>query len=265
MILARTLRLGAALLAGAFFLAPAGRATEPASGPRRIKLEDRTFEVWIEGGATPSIVFESDTQGRLRDWAGVIEKTGKLARSFAYSRAGHGESPAVGRARSGGELVQELLALLQASDVPPPYILVGHGMGAVYLELLARHHTESDVLGMVMIDPALKEEGDDTGALERLAIRSGPRQELTTRAASFAEVEAAPPFPKIPLVVISSPKPPAGMDPARWLELGKAVAARSPLGSHIVAEATKSSVLLDQPELIVDAIKKVAAARRKGG
>ena len=37
-------------------------------------------------------------------------------------------------------MVQELRALLRARQLPPPYVLVGHSLGGLYMQLYARQY-----------------------------------------------------------------------------------------------------------------------------
>jgi len=47
-----------------------------------------------------------------------------------YDRAGTGWSDPVSLPRTLAEVTEELRALLGAADVPAPYLLVGHSLGA---------------------------------------------------------------------------------------------------------------------------------------
>jgi len=75
---------------------------------------------------------------------------------------------------------------------------------------------------------------------------------------SKAQVRAAGAFPPIPLVVLSAggdwPQPNLRQ---AWLELQEELAHLSPHGSHLNAEQSGHYVYLDQPELVVDAIRTV--------
>ena len=75
---------------------------------------------------------------------------------------------------------------------------------------------------------------------------------------SEAQVRAAGAFPPIPLVVLSAggdwPQPNLRQ---AWLELQDELAHLSPHGSHLIAEQSGHYVHLDQPELVVEAIRTV--------
>ena len=77
-------------------------------------------------------------------------------------------------------------------------------------------------------------------------------------AQSEAQVRAAGAFPPIPIVVLSAggdwPQPNLRQ---AWLELQDELARLSPHGSHLIAEQSGHFIQLDQPELVVDAIRTV--------
>lgn len=69
----------------------------------------------------------------------------------AYDRAGYGGSDAAEGLRDASNVVEELRAVLAASGHTPPYVLVGHSLGAMYVRLFARTHPE-EVVGLVLVD-----------------------------------------------------------------------------------------------------------------
>lgn len=71
--------------------------------------------------------------------------------AFAYSRPGFGASERSPSERSGRVVVEELRQLLRARGLKPPYVLVGHSLGGLYLQLFARRYPE-EVAGLLLID-----------------------------------------------------------------------------------------------------------------
>ena len=53
--------------------------------------------------------------------------------------------------RTGAVIVADLHAVLKKADVQPPYVLVGHSLGGLYLSLYARTYPE-EVAGLVLLD-----------------------------------------------------------------------------------------------------------------
>ena len=49
------------------------------------------------------------------------------------------------------EVVEELHALLQAAEVPGPYLLAGHSLGGFFARLYAATYPD-EVVGLVLVD-----------------------------------------------------------------------------------------------------------------
>jgi pimeloyl-ACP methyl ester carboxylesterase len=85
-------------------------------------------------------------------WAGVQRLLDPRIRSYAYDRAGYGHSPESKAPRSAVNSATELLDTLQAADISPPYILVGHSYGGIIIrEFLAAAGADA-IAGMVFVD-----------------------------------------------------------------------------------------------------------------
>ncbi|MCZ2090246.1 MAG: alpha/beta hydrolase [Burkholderiales bacterium] len=92
-------------------------------------VDGRKVEYAQSGQGTPVVVFENGLGATLDWWAKVWPDAVAEARSLAYNRAGYGHSDTSLAPRDGAQVVDELRALLQARNLPPPYVLVGHSLG----------------------------------------------------------------------------------------------------------------------------------------
>jgi pimeloyl-ACP methyl ester carboxylesterase len=70
---------------------------------------------------------------------------------FIYDRAGYGWSQSSPRPRTSESVVAELAALLDAAQIPGPYLLVGDSFGSYNVRLFA-HRYPDRVAGMVLTD-----------------------------------------------------------------------------------------------------------------
>lgn len=183
----------------------------------------------------------------------------------------------------GARTVAELRGLLGALEIGPPYVLAGHSMGGIYANLHARLHPE-EVAGVVLVDSTHPEQERRFGNGGNLAMRAnrkivawwermfgpGIMTEVVHLNAIADEIAAAPPFPDIPLTVIT-----AGATPPRWqippdmwdihLRNQRELAALSPRGRQLIAERSNHFVPKKQPELIADAVREMIGTMGGGG
>lgn len=120
--------------------------------PGRLVTVDRHEVHYLEAGSgSPTVVFEAGMGGNHLDWEAVRARLSPATHAFFYDRAGLGWSEPRPEPRTPQQVVVELEALLEAVGVGPPYVLVGHSMGARHIRLFAHRHPEK-VVGMVVVD-----------------------------------------------------------------------------------------------------------------
>ena len=101
--------------------------------------------------AKPVIVFENGSRETFDTWGKVIAAVSPDASVFAYNRPGYGNSAATDQPRDGLTIVNALRSTLQRQGMQPPYILVGHSLGGLYVQLFARAYPR-EVTGMILVD-----------------------------------------------------------------------------------------------------------------
>lgn len=158
----------AALLASASAPAAAAQAGIDLIDGR--KVESLTLK---HPAARTVVVFESGLRGTLDQWDKVLDAVSQDASVFAYNRAGYANSEAVGGRRDGATIVRQLRQVLKHKGLAPPYVLVGHSLGALYVQQFARMHPE-EVMGVVLVDgilPRMVKKPDEFPLTTRLAKR----------------------------------------------------------------------------------------------
>lgn len=128
------------------------------SQERLIKANGHNFNVYLKGFEnrkpnTPTIIFENGMGVDLGNWDTVIEQISKFSPVLAYDRASVGKSEKVFQMPTVKVVSENLKAILHTLDIPPPYILVGHSMGGLYVRAYAGLFPK-DVAGLIFIDPA---------------------------------------------------------------------------------------------------------------
>lgn len=116
------------------------------------------FNVFVKGlenrkENTPVIIFENGMGVDLGNWKKITEQVAAFAPVMAYDRAGIGKSEKVYKMPSPKLVAENLHELLKTLQIPPPYILVGHSLGGVYVRGFSGFYPD-EVAGLVFIDPA---------------------------------------------------------------------------------------------------------------
>lgn len=238
-----------------------------------IDVSGETVEYVMAGSGSPAIVLVNGAGGPVDAWFKIFTALAGEHCTFAYNRPGIGASSKPVRAQTADEMVEALRDVLDAAGVPRPYVLVGHSFGGLVVNLFARLYPEE--VGAVVLLEATSP--DDLRVLPRhesmlqrglkaLGERLMPAHPLAeTRHVdqTLAELEAAPPFPPIPLYVVTGES-----HPLRWATPAaqreararhqKALVKLSPLGKQAMAKASGHFPQFSEPELVRSVISEAA-------
>ncbi len=274
-------------------------STRPESRVARTEVGKYSY---IEAGqGVPTVIFEAGLGASKESWHWVFADVGKTTRVVAYDRAGNGDSVARSNDRSGTQIVDELHAFLAAANIPPPYVLVGHFRGAMYVNLYARTYPE-EVAGVIFIDglhedfPArCKAGGGAHCELSEVSAEVNQDQlepgsfivweyqehffasksrfnaagkERMAQSATIRQLHEAKAFPPVPVVVLNGTgvsRLSRGSSVATWNATQKELAGMSPNGRYVECDVCRHAVHADNPKMVVDAVLSVVAqARTKG-
>lgn len=105
----------------------------------------------------PTVVLETGFSGASFAWAWVQPDVANFARVLSYDRAGLGWSEDSAAPHDAGEVARQLALLLRVSGAPPPYVLVGHSLGGIFVRRFAQLHPDL-VAGLVLVDASHPEQ-----------------------------------------------------------------------------------------------------------
>jgi pimeloyl-ACP methyl ester carboxylesterase len=120
---------------------------------RLVEVEGRKMHLFSGGTGKVTIVFASGwgTANPYVDFYPLYDAVSKSARFAVYDRFGYGYSEETDKKRDIDQIVSEVHELLQKSDVPPPYVFVGHSLGSLEVIRFAQNYPD-EVKGIVLID-----------------------------------------------------------------------------------------------------------------
>lgn len=116
-----------------------------------VSVDGLKMHIDCTGDGTPTVILDSGLGDSYVSWRKVQPEIAKFARVCSYDRAGLGYSDSSNESRTSKVIAQQLHALLQAAQILPPYILVGHSMGGYDVRLYASLYPH-EVAGMVLVD-----------------------------------------------------------------------------------------------------------------
>lgn len=154
----------------------------PAPG-RLVNACGQRLHLYETGEGRPAVVLESGISASTLNWRAVQTGIAKFTRVVSYERAGLGWSDPCCTARTPSRIVEELRALLLASGVEPPYVLVGHSFGGLVVRSFALRYPR-DVAGVVLVDALRPEEWTPMSPRQQLMLDRGAR--LSRRGAVLA-------------------------------------------------------------------------------
>ena len=232
----------------------------------------RGLYVRCTGSGSPTVVMEGGDGDTSSSYAFAEPGIAEVTRTCVYDRANLGRSDAAAGPRRLSDLVGDLEALLQAAEIPGPYVLVGTSGGGYITAGYAYEHPDQ-VAGMVFVD---------TGAPLRnpprvIVEETDPDHPSNLEHRDYLQVEkdawaARKRIGDFPVTIISnqyssaeikaSPFPSEARGMRRNVSDQKGWLVLSPRAKQVVVH-TGHAVEEEDPQLVIDAILDVVKAARE--
>jgi pimeloyl-ACP methyl ester carboxylesterase len=275
-----------------------------------VDIGGRSLYLECHGEGSPTVILEAGYRASARFWSDdllypeaprtmVLPGVAQFTRVCAYDRPGTyasvgdddiiSRSDAIAQPRTAPEIVADLHALLQAAEVPGPYVLAGHSMGGFFARLYASTYPD-EVVGMVLVD-AYSELLESVMSPERwqalVRLNQGLSADKVIPIPGYGDVETLPfgannavvreavtasPLRPMPLAVLAHGKPfvlsedTQGFTTAEMegyiQAANEAKVALVPQARYTVASESGHDIHQDQPELVIEAIRQVVAGVR---
>ncbi len=226
--------------------------------------------VHVEGEGSVTVLLESGLGDTLDVWKDVQPQIASgCARTVSYNRAGYLGSDPSDHVRDSAAVVAELRAELKERHITPPYVLVGHSLGGLYMQYFARNFP-AEVAGVLLVDSTHWDQGlaenyaANTPYAGRTVTLFMPwimRREVNDSTEAGREVHESPPAGSVPTIVLSSTIRPRNEAPEGRVRAGRLqdeIAADFPAARHLQVDQSGHYIQRDRPDIVVAAARELA-------
>jgi pimeloyl-ACP methyl ester carboxylesterase len=270
-------------------------AATPAPG-HLIDIGGYRLHLWCTGDGAPAVILDTGLGGSTPGWGFVQPEVARFTRVCSYDRAGMGYSDPGPSPRTARRIASELAELLARSGIDGPAVLVGASLAGFGVRVFASDYAER-AAGLVLVDASHEDDAHDVpwmarfvpllstiGVLRLSGVSFGqPVESLApavrpfARATSFraagyqaaadeiihiresaSEVRSSRRKLTIPVVVVTGGR----AADEKWRQLQRDQASLSARGCLLIAQRSGHVVSVDQPEVVVDAIRAVVETAR---
>lgn len=233
-------------------------------------IDSNTMSFVKKGDSGPVVVFESGLGDGISSWDSVFSQVSQFASVFAYNRPGYGDSENVHTGnRTSLDSAKRLKQLLESTNTPGPYILVGHSAGGLYSLKFAELYP-NDVAGIVLVDGRPKkfsaiceEEGVWPCGPPKALVFLMPSH-IKAEILGLEKSEHQAPSPQelgdIPITVITATKPPPGAPKKAqplWIQVQQEFVNELSNGTFVLAKGAGHYIHKDNPELVIREIQRL--------
>jgi len=264
-----------------------------------VSVGTHQLQIHREGIGSPVVVVDAGLADELKKVEPVEKPLSKVTEVVTYNRAGYGRSEPGPLPRDCEREARELKRLLEKAEVRGPYVLVGHSLGALNMQVFASMYPD-EVAGLILLDPppipflrgeafrglwqmaqqmtasweAMADSGESSSDPRTKAqstffrMIASEHRELFGRSAKRAgEISS---FGQIPLIVIQSGKAnPAFGDAAGdfqrfWVEQSRVLTQKSANGLFVLVPDASHDLWNKAPKLVAENILSVVQDVRRG-
>ena len=243
------------------------------TGTQVIQLDNRKIENYVRRHeqATYTLVFESGAMNCIQRWGKVLLQLPTNVNVYAYNRPGYCNSSTIAAEPNSHNIARELRLELHRQELKPPYVLIGHSIGGLYIQQFAREYP-NEVHGLVLVDamyPGLLKNPSEfpwyTNIEMKLFLSKTVREEINLAYMNGLMIDALPTIDDKPIVrMFNVPKGKAiAVDFGAFNQDEKTIAKVRNMypNAKIVVADSSHQMQETSPELVIQAINDVMQAQ----
>ncbi len=177
-------------------LIPLGLTTYSADAAKEldaiVDVGTHSLHLRCVGKGRPVVVIDTGVGDPAARWYAFQDQVAPITRVCTYDRAGYGVSDPGPMPRHSQQMADELQRLLENAGVRGPYVLVGHSLGGLNVQVFAARYPDQ-VAGLVLLDPtplAFITGQAFPDLYEMLAQQTADFQQMTEAARQSASADA---------------------------------------------------------------------------
>ena len=245
------------------------------------KVDIGGFKLYFQimGDGSPPVVICAGLGDSSKSWTKIQQQVAEFTQSISYDRAGLGQSEPSPKPRNDIHVAQELHVLLKNAGIQPPYVLLGHSFGGMHILTFADLFPD-EIAGLVLVDPKDGTTFDgwkaDLKPEKYSQLFNGFESYFNTATdtiksewealkQSIGHPQKLDKLPDVPVVLLTStrlsdPEINMGLTPEvveSSLRIHKELLRQFTNHTHIITERSGHNIQFDEPELVVNAIRKI--------
>ena len=236
---------------------------------QKITIDNQKIKyVHFDKGTPYTIVFENGLGTGMAFWDNALLELAKEHSVFAYSRPLKEELKIMKEGWQGDaeDVTSNIKKVLDRCELKTPYILVGHSLGGLYVQLFAKAYPDS-VKAMVLVDGTYPDEFSDMEAMKVPKKLQKAWKYLSTNTTALGEILLTSPIEKqIPIMILSALLKEDIEGHPEWKEMITCMHKKQeeyqtlyPWTKQVWVDSGHN-IHFEKPEVVVDAVKRVMYA-----
>jgi len=224
---------------------------------KKEKIENQVIKYAQIDKKEPTVVFDNGLGMGMKYWDEVFLEIGKTNTVFAYNRK---DDKILKNRSMSTDKVELLRKLLLKRGLKPPYVLVGHSLGGLYMQYFARKYPD-EVLGLVLVDSTYPDDFINHSNLpEKMEKQFKYLADYTN---FFSQKLLALPMTEVPVIALVATNERMMTQKEEWKPLVESMIANAKeylslyLNCKLQMVDTGHVVMYEKPEVVSGAIREM--------